>query len=86
MYQEQVLNYRHFDEHLDEGKFAFECILTGNLQAFAACSWPLPYSKIVSTVLLVPLKKLHSNYMFVFKDVKTEERTCVNLFGLTFFL
>ena len=32
MYQEQVLSYKHLDEPLDEGSFAFECILAGNLQ------------------------------------------------------
>jgi len=37
MYQEQVPNYKHLDEPLDmldEGRFVFECILAGNLQAF----------------------------------------------------
>ena len=36
MYQEQVPSYKHFDEPLDmldEGRFVFECILAGNLQA-----------------------------------------------------
>ena len=26
--------YKHLDEPLDEGRFVFECILAGNLQAF----------------------------------------------------
>ena len=37
MYQEQVPSYKHLDEPLDmldEGRFVFECILAGNLQAF----------------------------------------------------
>ena len=29
----------HLDEPLDEGRFVFECILAGNLQAFTMCSW-----------------------------------------------
>jgi len=37
MYQEQVLSYKHFDEPLDEGRFVFECMLAGNLQAFIMC-------------------------------------------------
>ena len=37
MYQEQVLSYKHLDEPLDEGRFVFECILAGNLQAFTTC-------------------------------------------------
>ena len=37
IHQEQVLSYKHFDEPLDEGMFAFECILAGNLQAFTTC-------------------------------------------------
>jgi len=34
MYQEQVPSNKHLDETLDEGRFVFECILPGNLQAF----------------------------------------------------
>ena len=34
MYQEQVPSYKHLDEPLDEGRFVFESILVGNLQAF----------------------------------------------------
>jgi len=34
MYQEQVISWKHYDETLDEGRFVFECILAGNLQAF----------------------------------------------------
>ena len=34
MYQEQVLSYKYLDESLDEGRFVFECILAGTLQAF----------------------------------------------------
>ena len=37
MYQEQVPSYKHLNEPLDEGRFAFECILAGNLQAFTTC-------------------------------------------------
>ena len=37
MYQEQVPSYKHLDEPLDEGRFVFECILVGNLQAFTMC-------------------------------------------------
>jgi len=40
MYQEQVPSYKHLDEPLDmldEGRFVFECILAGNLQAFTIC-------------------------------------------------
>ena len=37
MYKEQVLSYKHLDEPLDEGRFVFECILAGNLQAFTTC-------------------------------------------------
>ena len=37
MYQEQVPSYKHLDEPLDEGRFVFECILAGNLQAFTMC-------------------------------------------------
>ena len=36
MYQD-VLSYKHLDESLDEGRFVFECILAGNLQAFTMC-------------------------------------------------
>ena len=38
MYQEQVPSYKHLDkplDMLDQGRFVFECILAGNLQAFA---------------------------------------------------
>ena len=38
MYQEQVLSYKYLDESLDEGRFVFECILAGTLQAFITCS------------------------------------------------
>jgi len=31
------VQYRHLDEPLDEGRFVFECILAGNLQAFITC-------------------------------------------------
>jgi len=37
MYQEQVPSDKHLDEPLDmldDGRFVFECILAGNLQAF----------------------------------------------------
>jgi len=37
MYQEQVPSYKHLDEPLYEGRFVFECILAGNLQAFTTC-------------------------------------------------
>ena len=37
MYQEHVPSYKHLDEPLDEGRFVFECILTGNFQAFTMC-------------------------------------------------
>ena len=37
MYREQVPSYKHLDERLDEGRFVFECILAGNLQAFTTC-------------------------------------------------
>jgi len=37
MYQEQVPSYKHLDKALDEGRFVFECILAGNLQAFTTC-------------------------------------------------
>ena len=37
MYQEQVLNYKHLDDPLDEGRLVFEYILAGNLQAFTRC-------------------------------------------------
>ena len=36
MHQEQVLSYKHL-EPLDEGRFVFECIMAGNLQAFPTC-------------------------------------------------
>jgi len=29
-----VPSYKHLDDPLDEGRFVFECILLGNLQAF----------------------------------------------------
>ena len=34
MYQQAT---KHLDEPLDEGRFVFECILAGNLQAFTTC-------------------------------------------------
>ena len=37
MYHEQVPSYKHLDEPLDEGRFVFESILAGNLQAFITC-------------------------------------------------
>ena len=37
MYQEQVPSCKHLDEPLDEGRFVFECILVGNLQALTTC-------------------------------------------------
>ena len=39
MYQEQVPIYKHLEplDMLDEGRFVFESILAGNLQAFTTC-------------------------------------------------
>ena len=37
MYHEQVPSYKYLDEPLDEGRFVFESILAGNLQAFTTC-------------------------------------------------
>ena len=37
MYREQVPSYKHLAKPLDEGRFVFECILAGNLQAFTTC-------------------------------------------------
>ena len=34
VYQEQLLNNYHPDEAFDGGRFAFECMPTGNLQVF----------------------------------------------------
>ena len=48
MYQEQVPSYKHLDEPLDmldEGRFVFECILAGNLQAFTTCETQLSCSR-----------------------------------------
>jgi len=33
----RFLTYKHLDVPLDEGRFVFECILAGNLQAFPTC-------------------------------------------------
>ena len=52
MYQEQVPSYKHLDERLDEGRFVFECILAGNLQAFTTCR---PSSHVQETVLCICL-------------------------------
>ena len=52
MYQEQVLNYKHLDEPLDEGRFVIECILAGNLQAFTTCRLS---SYVQETVLCICL-------------------------------
>jgi len=53
VYQEQVLIYKHLDEPLDmldEGRFVFECILAGNLQAFTMCKLR---SHVQETVLCI---------------------------------
>jgi len=55
MYQEQVPNYKHLDEPLDEGRFVFECILVGNLQAFTTCRLS---SHVQETVLCICLAAL----------------------------
>ena len=52
MYQEQVPSYKHLDEPLDEGRFVFECILAGNLQAFTTCRLS---SHVQETVLCICL-------------------------------
>ena len=52
MYQEQVPSDKHLDEPLDEGRFVFECILAGNLQAFTMCR---PSSPVQETVLCICL-------------------------------
>ena len=55
MYQEQVPIYKHLDELLDmhdEGRFVFECILAGNLQAFTTCRLS---SNVQETVLCICL-------------------------------
>jgi len=52
MYQEKVPSYKHLDEPLDEGRFVFECILAGNLQAFTKCRL---HSHVQETVLLICL-------------------------------
>jgi len=56
MYQEQVPIYKHLDELLDmfdEGRFVFECILAGNLQAFTTCS--IDSALVQETVLCICL-------------------------------
>jgi len=55
MYQEHVPIYKHLDElldMLDEGRFVFECILAGNLQAFTTCRLS---SHVQETVLCICL-------------------------------
>ena len=55
MYQEHVPIYKHLDElldMLDEGRFVFECILAGNLQAFTTCRLS---SHVQETVLFICL-------------------------------
>ena len=55
MYQEHVPIYKHLDElldMLDEGRFVFECILAGNLQAFTRCRLS---SHVQETVLCICL-------------------------------
>jgi len=38
MNQQQVPGYNHLDELPDEGRFVFECIRAGKLQAFTSFS------------------------------------------------
>ena len=55
MYQEHVPSYWHLDElldTLDEGRFVFEYILAGNLQAFTMCRLS---SHVQETVLCICL-------------------------------
>ena len=55
MYQEQVPIDKNFDEPvdmLDEGRFVFECILAGNLQAFTTCKLSSHVQEIVLCICL----------------------------------
>ena len=52
MYREQVPSYKHLDEPLDEGRFVFEFIQAGNLQAFTTCRLS---SHVQETVLCISL-------------------------------